>query len=125
MSFQFFDPSNNNNNSHQNELNPSSGKLTRFTKLDCPSLESVHANCWSLPAFPKGSWVQIVTLPSQQAFPLVGVAVGTYLLVRETTRDGAVRVQVMGQKVTLSRAIAQQVYVQPLPFDPTFLKTNY
>ncbi len=117
MSFQFFDPSNNNNNSHQN----GSSRSWNFKEHDLDEISAAH---WPLIAFPQGSWVQIMVLPSQQAFPLAGVAVGTYLLVLQPTPQGAVRVQVMGQTVTLSRAIAQKVYVRPLHVDPNFLRNN-
>jgi len=74
------------------------------------------ANSFSLVEVTEGNWVQIAALPNQFNFPIPGVAVGTYLLVLGTTKRRAVRVQVIGQQVTLASAIAQQIYVRPFYF---------
>ena len=78
--------------------------------------QSPPENSFSLMEMAEGSWVQIVALPAYSEFPIVGVAVGTYLLVLGRTNRGAVRVQVIGKQVTLASAIAQQIYVRPLYF---------
>lgn len=80
--------------------------------VDPPPINSV-----SLVDIQPGSWVQIVALPRNSHFPIVGVAVGTYLLVLGKTDRAAVRVQVIGKQVTLGSAIAQQIYVQPFKFN--------
>ncbi len=74
-------------------------------------------NSISLVDIKPGSWVQIVALPRNSHFPIVGVAVRTYLLVLGKTDQGAVRVQVIGKQVTLASAIAQEIYVQPFSFN--------
>ncbi len=80
--------------------------------VDPPPINSV-----SLVDIQPGTWVQIVALPRNSHFPIVGVAVGTYLLVLGKTDRAAVRVQVIGKQVTLGSAIAQQIYVQPFNFN--------
>lgn len=80
--------------------------------VDPPPINSV-----SLVDIQPGSWVQIVALPRNSHFPIVGVAVRTYLLVLGKTDRAAVRVQVIGKQVTLASAIAQQIYVQHFNFN--------
>ncbi len=115
MQFNFFlqTQANNNNTHHQQQ------KPWGFTYLGGRFQERVKSpptNSVPLSEIKKGTWVQIVALPRHQDFPLVGVAVGTYLSVLGVTDRGAVRVLVIGQQVTLSKAIAQQIYVRPLYF---------
>lgn len=118
MEFKFFrqsKPNNNNYNHHSYQQE----KPWHFTYLEGKFLNSVKSaptNTFSLVEMKKGNWGQVVALPRNGDFPIIGVAVGTYLLVLGTTNHGAVRLQVIGKQVTLARAIAQQVYVRPLYF---------
>lgn len=94
-------------------------KAWRFTYLGGhfqDRVKSPPAHSFSLVEMKKGSWGQIVALPRHCDFPIIGVAVGTYLLILGQTERGAVRIQVIGKQVTLASAIAQQVYVHPLYF---------
>lgn len=116
MTFNFYLQTEEN---HKQLQQHSPEKRWRFTYLGgyVPREEKPRpANSFSLVEVDKGTWVQIVRLPRHDYFPIVGVAVGTYLLVLGKTDRGAVRVQVIGQQVTLSASIAEQVYVRPLYF---------
>jgi len=118
MDLNFFQPSQSNDKNHNSQPHQQE-KSWHFTYLggNCKdSIQSPPANRFSLIETKKGSWVQIVALPRNCDFPIVGVAVGTYMLVLGTTDRGSIRLQVIGKQVTLSRAIAQQVYVRPLYF---------
>jgi len=118
MEFNFFRQSKPNNNNHNRHADQQE-KPRSFTYLGGNFLDSVKSpstNSFSLVEMKKGSWGQVVALPQNGDFPIIGVAVGTYLLVLGTTNRGAVRLQVIGKQVTLARAIAQQVYVRPFYF---------
>lgn len=118
MDLIFFQQSQTNGKS-QNGRSNQQKKSWHFTYLGGnfqDSIQSPPINSFSLVEMNKGSWVQIVALPRNKHFPIVGVAVGTYMLVLGTTNRGSVRLQVIGKQVTLSRAIAQQVYVRPFDF---------
>lgn len=115
MEFNFLRAQANNNGHHHHRPEKPWG----FTYLGGrfqERVESPPANSFPLTEMKKGSWVQIVALPRHCDFPIVGVAVGTYLSVLGITDRGAVRVLVIGQQVTLASAIAQQIYVRPLYF---------
>lgn len=115
MQFNFFQASSNNH--HYPSGEDDFDQSWRFSYLGGnfkERVESPPANSIPLIEIPDGRWVQIVALPQDRHFPIVGVAVGTYLLVRGKTPRGAVRVQVIGQQVTLASAIAQQIYVRLL-----------
>lgn len=119
MEFKFLqqsptDDHHNKNESHQPK------KSWQFTYLGGNFRETIKSppeNSFSLVEMKKGSWGQVAALPRNGELPIVGVAVGTYMLVLGTTNRGSVRVQVIGKQVTLARAIAQQIYLQPFYFN--------
>jgi len=119
MQFDFF-PEHHAESDYQNRIDESySEKSWRFTDLGGSFQEKVASpptNSFSLVEMKSGSWAQIVALPRHSEFPIVGVAVGTYVLILGQTERGAVRVQVIGKQVTLAGAIAQQIYVRPFYF---------
>lgn len=116
MAFNFFFQT---HDDHHETQDHQPQKPWRFTYLggnfdEC--IDSPPANSFPLVEVTPSNWVQIAALPYHYHFPIPGVAVGTYLLVLGTTKRGAVRVQVIGQQVTLSLTIAQQIYVRPFYF---------
>jgi hypothetical protein len=118
MDLNFFQEFQTNGKTHNGQSHKQE-KSWQFTYLGGnfhDSIKSPPANSFSLVETKKGRWVQIVALPRNSDFPIVGVAVGTYMLVLGTTNRGGVRLQVIGKQVTLARAIAQEVYVRPLYF---------
>jgi hypothetical protein len=117
MQFNFFPSPQGNEEDHTKNHQPK--KAWHFTYLGGHFQDRVKSppdDSFSLVEMNKGSWAQIVALPRHCDFPIVGVAVGTYLLILGHTERGAVRIQVIGKQVTLASAIAQQVYVRPLYF---------
>jgi len=116
MAFNFFFQAHDDDSETKNQQPQ---KRWHFTYLGGHFKESVSsppANSFPLVEVTEGNWVQIAAVPYDYHFPIPGVVVGTYLLVLGTTKRGAVRVQVIGQQVTLKSAIAQQIYVCPFYF---------
>lgn len=116
MAFNFFFQTDDDDSKTKHQQ---SQKRWRFTYLGGhfkESLSSPPANSFPLLEVTEGNWVQIAAVPYDYYFPIPGVVVGTYLLVLGTTKRGAVRVQVIGQQLTLKSAIAQQIYVRPFYF---------